>query len=422
MYSFDCRDAAAKPDNQSDSTRRIAGHRAIAPDRGRRQVLIAAVALAAIAGAVPNADAAPVFQGLGLYPGGIYSRAFGISADGSTIVGQVSNSQRGHQAAVWTADSGFTLLPDNHYLSTAHSVSHDGTRIIGVVQGSTAFQSRLGSFWERENGEYTQNTITRLFHAAEVSDDGRFIAGHDQKTGVFGYRWQSDDMWQILGDLPGGAYYAAPYDISGDGSVIVGTSQGDYRQAMRWTESGGMVGLGDLPGGTQDSQAFAVSGDGEVVVGISRTAAGMAGFRWTEADGMQLMGEASHVDELNYPQSITYSGDVVVGHSRSGTNETALLWTLDHGARNLKELLSVDYSLDLTGWDLKSIQDITPDGRVMVGYGVNPDGQTEAWMVSGLDLGVTGPIPGVPEPHTLAILGTGLVALGAGLGRRRSAQ
>ena len=63
------------------------------------------------------------------------------------------------------------------------------------------------------------------------------------------------------------------------------------------------------------------------------------------------------------------------------------------------------YGLDLTGWDLLSASAISADGRHLVGYGSNPDGFTEAWLVT------------IPEPGTGLLLVTGL--LGIAVRRRR---
>jgi probable HAF family extracellular repeat protein len=89
---------------------------------------------------------------------------------------------------------------------------------------------------------------------------------------------------QDLGDL--GGRYSFAYGVSADGRVVVGASgnaAGQYR-AFRWTAAGGMQDLGDLGGG--DSYAYGVSADGSVVVGLSSNAARRPRvFRWTESVG-----------------------------------------------------------------------------------------------------------------------------------------
>src|SRR5476651_173946 len=54
------------------------------------------------------------FQGLGFLPGGNYSQANGVSADGSTVVGMGVNplytSFSQHEAWMWTSSSGMVGL------------------------------------------------------------------------------------------------------------------------------------------------------------------------------------------------------------------------------------------------------------------------------------------------------------------------
>ena len=86
------------------------------------------------------------------------------------------------------------------------------------------------------------------------------------------------------------------------------------------------------------------------------------------------------------------------------------IWDEIHGSRNLKEVLTNDYGLDLSDWwDLDSATGISDDGTVIVGYGTNPDGHIEAFRVV------------LPEPSTLVGLLTaaGLALLACAWRRRR---
>lgn len=64
---------------------------------------------------------------------------------------------------------------------------------------------------------------------------------------------------------------------------------------------------------------------------------------------------------------------------------------------SLRDVLVNEHSLDLTGWTLRAAWDISADGHVIVGSGVNPSGQTEAWLAV------------IPEPSSalsLLVIGT----------------
>ena len=110
-------------------------------------------------------------------------------------------------------------------------------------------------------------------------------------------------------------------------------------------------GLGDLPGGSFYSQAYATSADGSVVVGLGSSASGSEAFIWDALNGMQ----------------------------------------------SIQDILVNDLSLDLTGWQLEQVTGISADGLTIVGTGVNPDGDDEAWIAH---------IP-IPEPGSLALLSLG---------------
>jgi probable HAF family extracellular repeat protein len=131
-------------------------------------------------------------------------------------------------------------------------------------------------------------------------------------------------------------------------------------------------GLGDLSGGSFISSASGVSADGSVVVGYGYTASGQQAFRWASTEGMVGLG-TFEVEALYYSTAI----------------------------RNLKSVLTDEYGLDLTGWTLLSANDISPDGNVIVGEGVNPSGQNEAFL-----------IVLVPEPATIIQLVFAAMLLG----------
>ena len=98
-------------------------------------------------------------QALGFLPGGDSNSAYGVSHDGSVVVGR-GNSQRGsHRAFIWTEERGMQYLKDAFvaagvleanewsYLQTAWDVSADGQTIVGTgyIDGKQrAFIGHLG--------------------------------------------------------------------------------------------------------------------------------------------------------------------------------------------------------------------------------------------------------------------------------------
>jgi len=79
-------------------------------------------------------------------------------------------------------------------------------------------------------------------------------------------------------------------------------------------------------------------------------------------------------------RGVSANGFVVVGTSYSGLGSEAFIWDAQHGMRSIRSLL-IENGLDMSGWILTHGMDISSDGRSFVGWGTNPDGLTEAWLV-----------------------------------------
>ena len=98
---------------------------------------------------------------------------------------------------------------------------------------------------------------------------------------------------------------------------------------------------------------------------------------------------------------VSADGSVVVGHDGALVpgGYVAVIWENDNSMRNLNDVLADDFGLDLTGWTLTHALSISDDGMVIVGYGENPSGETEAWIAV------------IPEPATLSLLALGGLAV-----------
>jgi probable HAF family extracellular repeat protein len=170
--------------------------------------------------------------------GGNSSWAWGVSADGSVVVGMAVNAAGKGRAFRWTAARGMQdlgTLPGGDE-SWADAVSADGSVVVGISGGRA-------------------------------------------------FRWTAARGMQDLGTLGGDWSWA--HGVSADGSVVVGEAYNaaGQRRAFRWTAARGMRSLGMLPGGGE-SVALGVSADGSVVVGTAGNAEGWGhAFRWTAAGG-----------------------------------------------------------------------------------------------------------------------------------------
>ena len=121
--------------------------------------------------------------------GGTFSSsAFGVSGDGSTIVG-ISKSGSGNEAFRWTSGGGMMGLgdlPGGSFFSRALGVSGDGSVVVGsgaTASGTEAFiwdgTNGLRSLQEELIGFGLGASLTgwQLEQANSVSSDGLIVAG-----------------------------------------------------------------------------------------------------------------------------------------------------------------------------------------------------------------------------------------------------
>jgi probable HAF family extracellular repeat protein len=168
--------------------------------------------------------------------GGFGSRAYGVSADGSVVVGSANNSAGYYHAFRWTAWGGMQDLGSlGGGGSVAYGISADGAVVVGVADNA-AGQMRA-------------------------------------------FRWTASGGMQGLGTLP--SFYSGwAYGASADGAVVVGRADNTtgQRRAVRWTALGGVEDLNItyaslLTNGSELWEARAISPDGRYIVGWGRNAA-----------------------------------------------------------------------------------------------------------------------------------------------------
>ena len=105
-------------------------------------------------------------------------------------------------------------------------------------------------------------------------------------------------------------------------------------------------------------------------------------FVWTRTTGIEALGAGVPPGVTGvHASGVSGDGATVVGWGATGEGETALVWQADSGWRTLAAALVADHRTDAAGWRLTRATAISDDGRTIVGYGTNPTGQTEGWLV-----------------------------------------
>ncbi|OHB48846.1 MAG: hypothetical protein A2Y10_06230 [Planctomycetes bacterium GWF2_41_51] len=345
------------------------------------------------------------FRGLGDLPGGsFYSRVHDVSADGSVVVGS-SSSGNGYEAFRWTSETGMQGLgdlPGRDFYSVAQGISGDGSVIVGYGHSSSGYSEAFR--WTVSEGMVSLGDLSGggfFSGAMAASYDGSVIVGYghsDLCTGgesIEAFYWTASGGMVGIGDLPGGRFGSAGYSVSYDGSVIVGYGvTSSHWTSFRWTSSEGMTGY------SFGYMANDVSADGTVMVGDSTSG---EAFRWTEDEGIQMLGKWAPNYLRTSASTVSGDGCVVAGYGflaeYTAYSHDVFYWTIEDGFRSLKDILLNDYGLNLGGWILQDATGLSYDGSTIVGWGINPQGQDEAWIAT------------IPEPGTVSLIGIGTILI-----------
>ena len=324
------------------------------------------------------------FANIGPLIGDVSSQATAVSANGTVVVG-ISKSASGKSRAFrWTALEGLTdlgLMPGGTSAS-ARAVSADGSVIVG--DGDAQDASSAVFRWRASTGLVQLQALanSRLCVAGDVSGDGNTVVGTCLTAGNSAFRWTEGGAMVALGQFGGGSNQTSNATaISTDASTIVGFGHPVLTGAVLWSAVGEASVLG-MPAGDTSAAASAVSRDGSVVVGDSLQASfHRRAFRWTRQTGMTPIVSSS--DSLSDVIASAVSGDgrVITGWGNTPNGETALLWDEPHGMRRLDDALKTDYQTTISGWTLSRATALSDDGRTVVGFGVNPAGYVEGWVL-----------------------------------------
>lgn len=181
------------------------------------------------------------------------SRAYGVSADGSLIVGGSTSFPQGEEAFLWTQEDGITGLgdlPGGVEQSQARAVSADGTTVVGSAHNE---RGRTSFYWTREAGMVALHPLggpvgrsVKTLDASDVSGDGSAIVGTSIDPGSrrTAFIWTKDlgvrNLQRVLVNDFGlsqslqGWYLRSATAISDDGLVIAGTGYGPDGNLQAW--------------------------------------------------------------------------------------------------------------------------------------------------------------------------------------------
>jgi probable HAF family extracellular repeat protein len=250
-----------------------------------------------------------------------YTFTAAVSADGLTVVSSLVNPDSGYnEAARWTADTDWQFLgglPEggaiDSQLSTGWGVSGDGSIVVGLAWLSNG---RAEAFqWTDADGMVglIGGQPSYSSRASRISADGSTIVGFygTQSFDRRPTRWINGGAPDLfLGDVLGEATAT-----SSDGSIIVGGAippDGFTREAFTYSDVNGWASLGVLDPTDPFSQSFANGvSDAGTVVGWSGDPVGLGSpltaFVWTGDDGMASANDYLAANGVNIPSNYLIS-------------------------------------------------------------------------------------------------------------------
>ena len=355
-----------------------------------RLILCASPLATGLLGCGDNGSPTPraTFRILGILSGYASSQASALSSDGAVVAGTSTTTAGNRQAFRWTPQQGISGLGflSGGSASSATGVSADGAVIVGDgdANGGSPPTPSAGFRWTAAAGMQRIAALpgSALCSASDVSGDGTVVVGTCLQANNTAFRWTSATGPVALSRLgPGSNQQGTAMAISRDGSIIAGAGHPVLTGAAIWLADGSATILGKLPDDVE-GMATGVSSDGSVVTGVSTGSSGTPhAFRWTQQGVMVDLGSGPGGLPGTYATSISDNGRIIVGWYASPSGDVALMWDADHGWRALGAVLDLDYGTQVPGWRLNRATAISGDGRTIAGFGTNPQGQTEAWVV-----------------------------------------
>jgi probable HAF family extracellular repeat protein len=307
-------------------------------------------------------------------PGG--ALPLGVSATGTVVVGGLGTG------------GGFYWMPTTGAIFNgglqALGVSKDGLTIVGEVVES---RLRTAAIWLRGTEWRALNSFqgavpcdNRLSNALGTSADGQVVVGFAWNgCGLsHAFRWQESTGMVDLGSSVAGKTSTA-YAVSGDGTVVVGDQEDStgFARGARWVN--GRQELMPGPVGFV-GPALAANSDGSIIVGRGCRPGpdlDQSGWLWTAEAGTTC---------LPPPRRLVSPGPLVIGEAAATSDDggviggsqniagspdsNAVIW-IDGQPAYLKDFLQANGVPDAfrTWINTGTITGISPDGRVLVGYG-----------------------------------------------------
>jgi probable HAF family extracellular repeat protein len=327
---------------------------------------------------------------LGTLPAGDVSAAYGINNSGQVVGYSVVGGTT--IATLWSGGTAIALgmLPGANY-SIALAINNSGPAVgdteiagapgIATLWSSNGTATNLGAL---PGGTFS--VAVAINNAGEVVGNSDY-AGNTSEQGQ-ATSW-TDGTPTALGTLSGDQYSSAA-GINATGEIVGGSNGNHVSHATVWN-SGAIAELKP-----EFDFAEAINNIGQIVGDIGNEAVLWSGGTLTELETLPGAQGAN-------PLAINNAGQIVGISDTSGGNEYATLWE-GNNAIDLNDRVTSSG----IGWMLEYAEGINDSGEI-VGWGINPQGQTDAFLLTPC---TRCQIAVVPESPTWSMMLLGFAGLG----------
>jgi probable HAF family extracellular repeat protein len=323
--------------------------------------------------------------------GGAQSRAFGLNNCGRVVGDSWPSGSNSDHPFFW--DGHFTDIEPLG--GTAEALNWSGVAAGIASDASGALRAFI---WSAASGKTDIGTLPgdSVSLASDINDAGQ-VAGLSENNngGERAFVWNSAAGMQAVPDS-GGISPIRADGINNAGSIVgvgVATASGGVHAYLLTGWPGGTItDLGTFTNavGTK-SFANKINDAGQVVGRSDLTAGGsFHAFVWSDANqnGISDAGEMKDLGALaggsnSVAYDINASGQVVGFSEVTGGAEHAFVWHDDNGngAPDPGEMKDLNSLTPGSGWTLQEARAIN-DGGQIVGFGLNPSGDTHAFLLT----------------------------------------
>lgn len=269
-----------------------------------------------------------------------------VSGDGNVIAGSIFDENGIGVAAKWLGGTDWQVLeplpgsvPCGNDLNSAWGIDQFGLTLVGLTWLPQECRA-IGARWDLVNGGPAQSLGTLV--------PNRPTRGND---------------------------------ISGDGRIVVGWQdlEAGERAAARWVD--GVEELVLTPTGEYNGEIGTVNFDGTAMTGTGYKYAGnQVAWVWTAKRGFTPI-DSGTIWNYNVPTAQSGDGSLVVGIARNQNGIPRAWFFQITGSKFtwMDEYLSKKGLAP--GWKVLALNAVSVDGHTLMGYGRNPDGRIEGFII-----------------------------------------